>query len=195
MVERLRAGDAEAFRELMLAYYDVAERFAYALTRSRQTAEDVAQDVFARVWERRGALDPGRSIKTYLLTAVRNHALDVLKHDAATRRVEARVTREYEEAPEEYGGASPEDELLNALAAAARTETAAAMVRAIAALPERRRTVLALRFDQELSFRAIGEIMGISDKAAQQLVIRTVGELRRALGGRDQAGGRTQRGA
>ena len=165
----------------MLEYYDSAERFAYALTRSRHTAEDITQDVFARVWERRGHLDPTKSIKTYLLTAIRHHALDYLKHANATQRLEARVAQEYVTAPEEQMGASPEDELLERLAATARKEAEGALVRAIAELPEQRRTVLALRFDQQLGFRAIGDILGMSDKAAQQLVIRTIAELKRKL--------------
>jgi RNA polymerase sigma factor (sigma-70 family) len=182
MVDRLRAGDPESFRELVLAYYNVAERFAYSLTRSRETAADVTQDVFGRVWELRERLDPAKSIKTYLMTAIRNHALDTLKRAAAQQRLESRVAQEYAGVPENQVAASPEDEFLEALVATAKAEKAAILVRAIAALPERRRTVLALRFDQQLSFRAIGEILGISDKAAQQLVIRTVGELKRKLG-------------
>lgn len=179
-VDRLRMGDAEAFRALMLQYYDSAERFAYALTRSRQTAEDITQEVFARVWERRGQLDPAKSIKTYLLTAVRHHALDYLKHVGVAQRLEARVVQEYSLAAEQ-SAPSPEDEFLERAASADRGEIEAALVRAIAGLPEQRRTVLALRFDQQLGFRAIGEILGVSDKAAQQLVIRTIAELKRKL--------------
>jgi RNA polymerase sigma factor (sigma-70 family) len=181
VVERLRLGDAEAFRALMLEYYDMAERFAYALTRSRHSAEDITQDVFARVWEHRDRLDPTKSIKTYLFTAIRHHALDDLKHTSAQQRLEARVAQEYATTPEAYVAASPEEELLETLSATARKQAEAALVHAIAELPEQRRTVLALRFNQQLGFRAIGDILGISDKAAQQLVIRTIGELKRKL--------------
>ena len=174
-------GDAGAFRDLMLAYYNAGLRFGYTLTRSRQTAEDLVQDVFERIWEQRNGLDPDKSIKTYILTSVRNRALNYLKHESAIARLETRVAQEIETACDEYTFASPEDEFFDRIARSAEATAVAALVQAIAELPERRRTVLALRFDQDLTFRAIGEIVGISDKAAQQLVIRTITDLRKKL--------------
>lgn len=181
LVRAVQAGDEDAFRRLMLAYYNPVLRFAYTLMRSVPAAEDLTQDVFERIWDTRTQLDPTRSIKAYLFTTTRNRALNALKHQAAVQRVEARAAWEAAEGRPEPIATTPEDDFFDRVTAAAEAGAVTALVQAIAELPERRRTVLALRFEQQLTFRGIGEVLGISEKAAQQLVIRTLAELRQKL--------------
>ena len=181
LAERLRAGDPAALRALMLAYYNRILRFVYTLTRSYASAEDVTVEVFEQVWERRGTIDPTGSVKTYLFAAARNRALNHLKHRSAVQRLEVRVAQELNAASEDRVTETPEDIFLAQLHATTQAAAVESMQRAIMELPERSRTALLLRFKQELSFRDIGELLGISDKAAQQVVIRTVATLRKKL--------------
>jgi RNA polymerase sigma-70 factor (ECF subfamily) len=128
-------------------------------------AEDIVQETLVRVWETRTALRANRSFRSYLFTAVRHRALNLLKHTAVEERHAAHAER-----PEPLV-LGVDDEL-----DAARVEQAIRAV--IATLPERRRTVIRLRYEEELPFQAVAEIMGISEKAAKDLTARTVREIR-----------------
>jgi len=179
LVERLRAGDEDAVRDLVALYADPLTRFAFVLTGSSDAAEGFAYDVLASAWERRAHLRPDRSLKTYLYTAVRRRCQD----DADRRRVRERHADTLrEQLSEQYSVPAPDDVLSMHEGDVAYAGRVQALRDAIAALSERRRLGLHLRFEQGLSYPAMGEILGLSDKGAQQLVLRALDTLRRMLG-------------
>ena len=72
------------FRHELLPLKDKMFRLALRITLNRAEAEDVTQDILLRVWEQRESLGELRSLEAYVLTAVRNLALDrVAKTDNA----------------------------------------------------------------------------------------------------------------
>jgi RNA polymerase sigma-70 factor (ECF subfamily) len=154
-----------AMSAVVSAYFDRLIRFAYGFVGSGDVAEDIVQETLLRVWETRTTLRADRSFRAYLFTAVRHRALNLLKHAAVEERHAAHTT---EPEPIVLG---VDDEL-----DAARIEQAIRAV--IATLPERRRTVIRLRYEEELPFQTVAEIMGISEKAAKDLTARTVREIR-----------------
>jgi RNA polymerase sigma-70 factor (ECF subfamily) len=164
LVDRVRAGDLAAFRALYLQTYDALVGFGTALIRSRPDAEEVVQDVFAAVWERRAEWAPARSIAAYLFTAVRNRASKIRAHGAVVVRAEQDTDDMVERA-----SAQPP---LSPHAAAEAEELRRAVARAVAALPERRRLALSLRFGEGMSYAEIGEVLGVSEHAATLLVAR-----------------------
>lgn len=174
IVERIRTGDRIAFRTLMQAHYNGLLRFATSLI--GDGAEDVVQDVFIRIWEGRDRLDPRRAIRAYLYTAVRRRVFDVQKHERAQRRLSTGVSMIGETAAE-----SPDAELAARIAADDEEVRLAALARAIAALPERSRSALVLRFEQGMTHAEIGTVLGCSDKAAQQVVLRAIAAVRKIL--------------
>jgi RNA polymerase sigma-70 factor (ECF subfamily) len=174
LADDLRGGNDEIARAALDAlindYSDRLVRFAYGLVRSADTAEDVVQDVFVRVWNGRHALRPDQSLRAYLFTGVRRRALDVLKHAS----VEARHAKAVE---------ASHDPILLMVDDQLDADTVAAAVRvAIGRLSERRQTALRLRYEETLPFALVAEVMGISEKAAKDLVSRAVHEVRGYLG-------------
>jgi RNA polymerase sigma-70 factor, ECF subfamily len=160
-----------AFSQLMQAYADRLIRFAYGFVKSRDAAEDLVQDVFVRVWERRATIRPDESLRAYLFTSVRRAALDLLKR----RMVEARyATGSMHDLP--AWNRPTIEERLDAQA------IARAVSGALARLPERRRTALHLRYEEQLPFAVVAEVMGLSEKSVKHLVTRAVEELRGYLG-------------
>jgi RNA polymerase sigma-70 factor (ECF subfamily) len=172
LIERIRRGDGYAFTELVTRYLDPVTRFAFYLLGSEDAAEDVAQQVFVSVWERRETLDTVLSLKAYLFRAVRNRAFDERKAMQVRERYRASVQNEVGTGLQSGAVASPEDTILNA-------ETIRA---AMKELPERRQLVLRLRIEDELTHAEIGEILGISPQAAQVLAGRARAELRIKIG-------------
>lgn len=170
LVAQLCQGDARAFAAIMERYMARLILFAHRMVGTRDLAEDIVQNVFIQVWERRTTIDPARPIKSYLFRAVQNRALN--------ERKAARVRDQYRQWVQEAAEAgiisgiipSPEGDIL----------TATAVWSAMAQLPERRRLALQLRLE-ELTHAEIGEVLGLSPLAAQSLVARAIASLRDRL--------------
>ncbi len=165
LVQRIREGDPNAFRTLMEQHFPHATRLANTFVHEQDAAEDIAQDVFTRIWDRREHWEPRVSVRAYILGAVRHAALNVIRHrDVETRYVALEIVGD--------GIDSPVGDRLD------RVAQLVALHAAILDLPERRRVVLTLRFEMELSYPEVGSALGISANAAKELVIRTVESLR-----------------
>ena len=165
LLEQLHRGDTAAAQELYLRYYARLLRFAYSYVRSRETAEEVVQDTFLALLERRATLEVRENLRTYLYTAVRNRALKQIDHDRVVDRAEALAAQD-EHAPGMGAGPSTPDERVEDDA------LAAAVARAIAALPDKRRTALMLRWRHQLPYAEIARIMGTTVAAATIQVAR-----------------------
>ncbi len=175
LVERVRAGDEAAFELLFKTYYRALCNFLYSYLHSAETAEDVVQSVFLRVWQKRGDWAPVAGARAYLFAACRNSALDHLRHD---RIVEQSVARSRSPRDPDPGSGSPPPDPDTALHA---SELAEAIGRAVEALPERRRAVVLLRWQHQLTNLEIARALGISEKGVEAHVSRALAGLRDRL--------------
>lgn len=181
-LQQLRDGDARAFETLFRRYYDVLYNLAYLYVRSRETAEELVQDVFCRMWERRATLpeptsDRGiEAVLVYLYRAVRNSALNWLRHQRVETRLSLMVN---EDLQSPAMGAGP----VSADAAVQSEEVRTLIVRAVARLPEPYREVLALRLDHQMSHSEIAALLQIPLKTVESRVTRAFRTLREALTG------------
>lgn len=75
----LRDGDHEAYNVVYRHYRDLIVNFLFKLLRSREDAEEIAQNVFMALWERRAELDPQKNIRTLLYTIARNAVMNQFK--------------------------------------------------------------------------------------------------------------------
>jgi len=83
LVQALAAGDVDAVRVLYARYGRLAYSLAVRILGDPGRAEEVVQDAFVRVWRRAASFDAGRgSLRTWLLTVVRNRAVDYLRGTA-----------------------------------------------------------------------------------------------------------------
>lgn len=168
LLARLRGGDAQALDALLERYWPAV--FAYVLRRtgSRDAAADVAQDVFCRFWERRAGWRPGGSVRGLLFRIARNTAVSQHRR----RRARERATLGFAEL---YVQRAP------APLPAERAELRAALERAVAALPARRREVFQLRMVDDLSYDEISVVMGISKQTVANQLSHALAALRLAL--------------
>jgi RNA polymerase sigma-70 factor (ECF subfamily) len=173
-LERIRAGDEKAFEDLFKSYYRTLCTFTDGYVRSRDTAEELVQTIFLRLWEKRESWEPVTGIRAYLFAACRNQALDHLKHrrivDRATLAASGMETQE-------MAATQPvqPDEAMHA------TELADALRQAVEGLPERRRSVIVLRWQHHLSNLEIARALGISVKGVEAHVTRALAALREQL--------------
>lgn len=85
LIRRIKQGDEKAFDAVYREYYPLLCRFALQLLRSPELAEEVVDDVFFALWNQRSEIDI-RSLKAYLLKAVRNKSLNEMNSLAHRRR-------------------------------------------------------------------------------------------------------------
>ncbi len=159
-VAGIRAGDVAVFEEVYLAYYQRLWEFANRYVREGDAAEDVVQDVFGGLWLRREMLSPDDSLTAYLFGAVRNRAVQTIRHATVVRRTAPDVLDDAR-ALQDTRDSRPD-------AAVLESEMAAVVQRALDSLPELGRQVLMLRWQQQLGYSDIARILGISEAAAKQ---------------------------
>jgi RNA polymerase sigma-19 factor, ECF subfamily len=169
--DRLRRGDAAAFEAVFRAYYEPLCAFAANYTESVAVAEELVQDMFAHIWTQRARWPAPNNPKAYLFTAVRNRALN-----AGRRR---RLEQDWVDS--EILGANPSARVDDP-PPYEDSDAHALLARAIAALPERCRLVVQLRWREEMSYADIASVMGISPKGVENQLARGLRALRRAFG-------------
>jgi len=133
-----------------------------------QRAQDVVQDVFMNFWRKRDTLDIDLKVKSYLFTAVRNKALEVLRHEkmkenhADTVRINELLRYDIEDEAEKY----------------VRLEKIHA---AIGTLPDKCREVFSLSKLNGLSYNEIANHLNISVKTVENQIVRALKLLREKL--------------
>ena len=79
LLEALRGGSHEAYKEIYLRYWGPVRNYLVKLLRSEAEAEEIAQNVFMLLWEKRGQIDPDRNIQGYIYRIAHNSALKHLR--------------------------------------------------------------------------------------------------------------------
>ncbi|MCE5346530.1 MAG: RNA polymerase sigma-70 factor [Bacteroidales bacterium] len=80
LVIKLIGGDKEAFSTIFSAYYRDLVMFALSFTRERDTAEEIVQETFFKLWEDHESLKIDFSVKSYLLKSIQNRCIDLFRH-------------------------------------------------------------------------------------------------------------------
>jgi RNA polymerase sigma-70 factor, ECF subfamily len=181
LLAALRGGDESACEALYLAHHDALWRFAYGQVKSAEVAEDLVQEVFLALWRDRAELEVMSSVRAWLYGAVRNQVLKHLRHQRVVARLSDR-TGDHSglllDANDSAGstvamGAAPPD----AHAELEAKELDAAIAEAIAALPERRRIAMTLRWRHSLTAPEIARVLETSPEAVRVLLSRARQEL------------------
>lgn len=169
IVELIRQGSESAFEELFRAYCEPLCTFAEGYVRSSDLAEDLVHEVFCDVWDRRMDFLPRSPLNSYLFRAVRNKALNWLKHRRVQRRWQADVKQESAPVSTDAAGGTEYAELRDAV------------VEAIDGLSERQRAVFLMARHHDLTYAEIGAILGISRKSVENHMGRALRQLREHL--------------
>lgn len=149
LIGRLVAGDVDALGVLYDRHGRSAFGLAFRLLGDRARAEDVTHDAFLAIWRHADAYDPARGrVRAWLLTAVRNRCLDILRDRPPGRR-----TDDLEALPDDGGGDPFESALSRLQADAVRA--------ALAALPDEQREVIVLAYFDGLTHVEIAARSGL----------------------------------
>jgi RNA polymerase sigma-70 factor (ECF subfamily) len=168
VVRRIQSGDDSAFDELMGRYKRSVVNFIFRMLGNADDADDVAQEVFVRVYQKLDTYRPATKFSTWLFALARNAAIDRL--------------RWRKRHPTE--SIDPESPLVAATDTAGDVgarELGALIAAAVSELPEDQRTVLVLAEYQGMSHAEIGAVMRCSEKSVESRLYRAKQTLRTGL--------------
>jgi RNA polymerase sigma-70 factor (ECF subfamily) len=178
---RVRDDDAEAFEELVVRYQNRLVSLLAHLTGRRDMAEDLAQDVFLRIYRARKRYSPGSKFSTWLFTIAHNVASNAQR--TLARRREVHLTPK---AVNESGGNPLDAAAVAASGSMPARQLDASELRevvklAVETLNDRQREAVLLNKFEHLSYEEIAEVMQMSPSAVKSLLTRARANLRDIL--------------
>lgn len=178
---RVRDDDAAAFEELMLRYQNRLVSLLAHLVGKRDLAEDLAQDVFLRVYRARKRYVPGSKFSTWLFTIANNVASNALRGLSRRREVDLRPSNPNESAGNPLEAAAVAASALMPARQLDKAELRQVVQLAIATLNERQRMAVLLAKFEHLSYHEIAEIMEMTPQAIKSLLSRARSKLREVI--------------
>ncbi len=176
---RAAAGDESAFNYLAERYHRPIIHFLFRMVRNQAIAEELAQEVFLRVYRSRTSYRAEARFTTWLYRIAANLAVNHAR-DSRRERVARTV---YLDAPDEQTGATPDvaDEGPSVESSLLREERMKAIRAHVMALPERQRMAVVMHKYQGMDYRQIGEVLKLSESATKSLLFRAYQTLREKL--------------
>jgi RNA polymerase sigma-70 factor (ECF subfamily) len=172
LIERVRAGDTEAFESVFRTYWETLFLSALRMLHSRDDAEEAVQEVFARIWRGHAGWNVNGSIRAYLLMATRNVSLNRIDRDATAQRYQERAAHEVSSNSSAFD--SPAERL-------DESDLARALSASLAELPEKRRAICELRLVDGFTYAEIAVRLRIAPKTVETQLARGLKFLRQRL--------------
>jgi RNA polymerase sigma-70 factor (ECF subfamily) len=173
------AGDEAGYNYLVGKYHRQIIHFLFRMVHNEAVAEELAQEVFLRVYRSRESYRAEAKFSTWLYRIATNLAVN---HARDTKYERTAQTMNLDE-PDAETGTTPEvaDAGLNVEQRLVREERMAAIRAQVSALPERQRMAVLMHKYQEMDYRQIGEVLKLSESATKSLLFRAYQTLRERL--------------
>jgi RNA polymerase sigma-70 factor (ECF subfamily) len=176
---RVKAGDQSAFEYLVQKYRRPMVSFMYRMARNAAAAEDLAQEVFLRVYRSRETYEASAKFTTWLYRIATNLAVN---HARDTRHERPEVQVSIDEPDEDTGTTlDVPDASMNAEQAMVRRERMMAIRQKVEALPDQQRLAVIMHKYQQMDYKQIAEVLKKSESATKSLLFRAYESLREQL--------------
>uniref|UniRef100_UPI0032180E84 RNA polymerase sigma-70 factor n=1 Tax=uncultured Draconibacterium sp. TaxID=1573823 RepID=UPI0032180E84 len=153
LFEKIQKGDEKAFEHLFKMYYSHLCAFATNIIEDEIAAEEIVQDFFVKLWEKRNKLTIEISVKRYLFRSVKNLCFNLIKHNNVKLQHAKQITAEAE-------NTNYHDQFVE-------VDLASKIEESIESLPEKRREIFRLSRQEGLKYREIAEKLKISVKTVE----------------------------
>jgi RNA polymerase sigma-70 factor (ECF subfamily) len=176
---QVKAGDDSAFEYLVQKYRRAMVSFMFRMAHNNAAAEDLAQEVFLRVYRSRESYEASAKFTTWLYRIATNLAVN---HARDTRHERPENTVSLDEPDQESGHTLDlPDRTPSAEEAIVRRERVAAIRQRVQALPERQRIAVVMHKYQQMEYRQIADVLKLSESATKSLLFRAYETLREQL--------------
>jgi RNA polymerase sigma-70 factor (ECF subfamily) len=175
LMRLVAGGDTTAFEQLIERHQTLVAGTVARMLGSNSDVEDIAQQVFIRVWKSAGRYVARAKFTTWLLKITRNLVFNEMRRAKRHPHLPVQIEPEAEEMPlKDEATATPDATLL-------QVELKAQIEKAITLLPDTQRMALVLRRYEELSYEEIADVLDLSVPAVKSLLFRARTELRERL--------------
>ena len=172
----VRRGDEGAFEVLVERHQTLVIGTVAKMLGGDSDAEDIAQQVFVRVWQSASRYNPTAKFTTWLLTITRNLVFNEMR-----RRRRAWLVPLESDDPDHPTPEHADHSTASASEQALHSELQEAVASAIAALPEAQRMALVLRRYEEMPYEEIAKVLGTTVSSVKSLLFRARTELKERL--------------
>ncbi len=167
--EKIRTGDIRAYEALFRKYYQALVNYGFGLLKDREEAEEMVQQVFVNVWNKREEIVIQSSVQAYLYRAVNNLCMNRIRHlkvrDAHRNEVEYTASRSYEHSAQVL----------------ISKELTKKIQESVSRLPEKCREIFEMSRFEGLSYAEIADALGVSVKAVEKHMSKALKTLRHEL--------------
>ena len=169
LVKSLKRGNTAALEKLFLRYYSIVRQFINSIIKRNDIAEDLAMEVFMKVWLFRDKMDEKKSLRNYLFVLSKNSALNYLD-SVVTKR-----TTYVSELPEDsWGSQSADSDLIY-------NETNRQLLGIVARMPEQRQLVFRMSRYENFSNQEIADRLGLSVRTVEKHIELALRDIRSSL--------------
>lgn len=169
VITSLKQGDERVYEQVFRSHYKALCGYATKFLKEKEGAEEIVQDIFFKLWEKRESLEINSSLKSYLFRSVHNRCLNQVKHIDIRENYkadnEARIRSEEENFSEHFN----------------QFELQQQIKKAIDTLPEQRQKIFKLSRFEGLKYREISEQMQLSEKTVEAQMSKALKTLREEL--------------
>jgi RNA polymerase sigma-70 factor (ECF subfamily) len=171
--------DAAAFAELVGRWQEPLQRLCARVVGDAHLAEDLTQEIFAKLYARRHAYEPARKFSTWVWRVALNHCYNDCRrtrhrHETRLEPQPGREDASFDDFPADHP--CPRE-------AVVATETADAVRAAVSELPENYRCIVILRHYEGLKFREIAEVLDLPEGTVKTRMTEALNDLARRLRG------------
>jgi RNA polymerase sigma-70 factor (ECF subfamily) len=166
LFERIKKGDEKAFETLFHKYYRYLCMYATKIINDDSSAEEIVQDFFVKLWEKREKLNIETSINNYLFRSVKNLCINYIQHNKTKLRYAKNVLSEIEKN-------ISDDSNFTEIDLSKKIEES------IDSLPEKRKEIFRLSRQEGLKYHEIAQKLNVSIKTVEtqmSLAIKTLRE-------------------
>ena len=169
LLDRLSGGDEGALNDIYLLYWEGLFLSAFNVLKDKAACEDILQDLFLQLWQKRDRIQINSSLSAYLYTAVRYNVFRHIRTGKVRNELFMHIDERIEGLVTEQMMVTEERELNQKVA------------QAVAALPEKCREVYILSREEELSHKEIASKLNISTKTVENQITIALKRVRSSL--------------
>lgn len=167
LVEAIRVGDMRAFESLFRNFYPALVNYAGTLVRDRDEAEDIVQQLFVHIWDKRTELGIHTSVRSFLFRSVYNASINRIRH--------VQIRREHAEQVQYQARASSSLQELEG------KELSERIARSIEQLPEQCGKIFRMSRYESMKYQEIADALGLSVKTVENQMGKALKLLREDL--------------
>ena len=169
IIRRIRQGDVKQFESLFRSSYVSLVRYAKTFVKDHDTAEEIVQDLFFRLWNDKKNFKIETSLNGYLFRAVHNRCLHLIEHKKVVEKHARELSYRQEENVE------------NPSETVQYSELQSIIVRTLERLPERCGRIFCMNRFEGLKYAEIADKMSVSVKTIEAEMGKALKEFRKAL--------------